>query len=171
MMQFVRCVGPPRDNTDGSALALVAGSPESGLGPGVSGFFPIALFAEEFLSPRSSRFQKCLSFQFCHGLSTEELALVGSLAMSGSIVSALQTECKVPESATGAARKTVRMTWSDCKPIRDGWYWIRNVHVVGLTVGGVSRLSSDFFVSRFFALHSGRYRQYIPQSQRRTRFL
>jgi len=23
------------------------------------------------------------------------------------------------------------MTWTDCKPTRDGWYWIQNVHVVG----------------------------------------
>ena len=38
----------------------------------------------------------------------QELALVGSPARSGSIVSPLQTEGKVRESATGAARTTVR---------------------------------------------------------------
>jgi len=48
--------------------------------------------------------------------SMHERARAGSLARSGSIVSPLETERKVRESATGAARPTVRTpvfkTWS-----------------------------------------------------------
>src|SRR5262249_21318018 len=85
-MQFVRRVGPPRDDTGGSALAPVACSREGGLRRVVSGFLHIALFAEEFLSPRSSRFQRRVSFQFCHDPSRQELSLDGSLTMPETIV-------------------------------------------------------------------------------------
>src|SRR5262249_14142923 len=51
--------------------------------------------------------------------------------MQGTIVPRSQSGDKAVELATGADRTTVRMTWTDCKPTRDGWYWIRNAHLVG----------------------------------------
>jgi len=63
----VGCVGPPPDDSGGSALALVARSDVGGLRRAVSGCLHIARLAEELLAPRRSRFQHGLPFEFCHG--------------------------------------------------------------------------------------------------------
>jgi len=60
-------VGPPPDDTGGSALALVARSYDGGLRRAVSGCLPIAPLAEELLVPRRWRVQNGLPFEFCHG--------------------------------------------------------------------------------------------------------
>src|SRR5262245_46510043 len=59
-------VRPPRNNTHRSLLTLVARSRANGFDPIISRCFHIAQLAEEFLSPRRSRLQNHLPFEFSH---------------------------------------------------------------------------------------------------------
>ena len=63
----VDCIGSPRNDTGGAALALVARSRADGFCPVVSGFSQVARLAEVFLRLCPSQLQDFLPFEFSHG--------------------------------------------------------------------------------------------------------
>ena len=113
------------------SFALLARPCEGWLRLVVSAFLRPALLAKEFLPAWSSRSHDGLPFEFGH-----DAPPLGYWRWLGALgwrerLSLVHSGDKAVESATGADGTTVRMTWTDCNPIRDGWYWIRNAHVGG----------------------------------------